>query len=191
VLIDLGGDVAANGMSKMFMTISAAFAEAERDRIRERITTSKTDQRQRGRYLGGKVPFGYAKSNDGNLAPVPNEQAIIVKAQAMRCDGRTLRAIQASIAQATGRKLSLDAIQRLVAVPVHEGVIVPRLVTLAAEGSWSDKSPQSANNTPMPEIAGVSGVATPYVDHTNWMSAAQSAEVASAPVDPEPATGNP
>src|SRR4051812_5019085 len=35
----LGGDIAGNGLSKLFLTIAAAFAEAERDRIRERITT--------------------------------------------------------------------------------------------------------------------------------------------------------
>jgi DNA invertase Pin-like site-specific DNA recombinase len=36
-LIDLGGSVIANGMSKMVFTILAAVAEGERDRIRERI----------------------------------------------------------------------------------------------------------------------------------------------------------
>ena len=37
-LLDLGGDIAGNGLSRLFMTIAAAFAELERDRIRERIT---------------------------------------------------------------------------------------------------------------------------------------------------------
>ncbi len=36
-LLDLGGDISGNGLSKLFLTIVAAFAEAERDRIRERI----------------------------------------------------------------------------------------------------------------------------------------------------------
>ena len=30
-LLDLGGDIAGNGLSKLFLTIAAAFAEAERD----------------------------------------------------------------------------------------------------------------------------------------------------------------
>ena len=34
-LLDLGGDIAGNGISKLFLTIAAAFAAAERDRIRE------------------------------------------------------------------------------------------------------------------------------------------------------------
>jgi hypothetical protein len=34
-LLDLGGDIAGNGLSKLFLTIAAAFAEAERERIRQ------------------------------------------------------------------------------------------------------------------------------------------------------------
>ena len=52
-LLDLGGDISGNGLSKLFLTIAAAFAEAERDRIRERIGQVKADQKARGRYLGG------------------------------------------------------------------------------------------------------------------------------------------
>jgi putative DNA-invertase from lambdoid prophage Rac len=57
-LLDLGGDIAGNGLSKLFLTTAAAFAEAERDRIRERIGQVKADQKARGRYLGGSIPFG-------------------------------------------------------------------------------------------------------------------------------------
>jgi DNA invertase Pin-like site-specific DNA recombinase len=32
-MLDLGGDISGNGLSKLFLTIAAAFAEAERDRI--------------------------------------------------------------------------------------------------------------------------------------------------------------
>jgi putative DNA-invertase from lambdoid prophage Rac len=47
-LLDLGGDIAGNGLSKLFLTIAAAFAEAARDRIRERISQVKADQKARG-----------------------------------------------------------------------------------------------------------------------------------------------
>jgi putative DNA-invertase from lambdoid prophage Rac len=43
-LLELGGDIAGNGLSKLFLTIAAAFAEAERDRIRERVSQVKADQ---------------------------------------------------------------------------------------------------------------------------------------------------
>ena len=59
-LLNLGGDIAGNGLSRLFMTIVAAFAELERDRIRERITQVKRDQKARGRFLGGsRPPFGF------------------------------------------------------------------------------------------------------------------------------------
>lgn len=66
-MIDLGGDVSGNGLSRMFLTVAAAFAEAERDRIRERVAQTKRDQAARGRYLGGVVPFGFEVGADGAL----------------------------------------------------------------------------------------------------------------------------
>ncbi len=44
------------------VSITAAFPEAERDRIRERIGQVKAAEKARGRYLGGSVPFGYSSS---------------------------------------------------------------------------------------------------------------------------------
>src|SRR5271163_3947523 len=66
-MIDLGGDVTGNGISKLVFTILSAVAEAERDRIRERIRDVKADQRKRRRYLGGIVPFGWQVTEDGAL----------------------------------------------------------------------------------------------------------------------------
>ena len=92
-LLDLGGDIAGNGLSKLFLTIAAAFAEAERDRIRERVTQVKADQRQRGRFLGGSRPFGYRPAEDGALVEDAAEQAAIRKIQALHEQGLSLRAI--------------------------------------------------------------------------------------------------
>lgn len=43
-LMDLGGDVTGNGVSKMFFTIVAAFAEFERSRTVERICDVKASE---------------------------------------------------------------------------------------------------------------------------------------------------
>ena len=72
-MIDLGGDVCGSGISKLVFTILSAVAESERDRIRERIQTVRADLRKRGRYLGGKVPFGYTV--DENKGLVHDEDA--------------------------------------------------------------------------------------------------------------------
>ena len=112
-MIDLGGDVTSNGISKLFFTILSAVAEAERDRIRERVTTMKADQRTRGRYLGGKLPFGFAVGSDGALQPVPEQQAAINTARNLRASGAVLRVIRDTLIEQHGVRLSLDAVARI------------------------------------------------------------------------------
>jgi DNA invertase Pin-like site-specific DNA recombinase len=112
-MIDLGGDVTGNGISKLVFTILSAVAEAERDRIRERITQVKRDQRQRNRYLGGIVPFGFRAGDDGGLVPDDAEQAMIAQARALRAGRATIRAIQAALEADHGKRLSLDALHRV------------------------------------------------------------------------------
>ena len=104
-MIDLGGDVTGNGISKLVFTILSAVAEAERERIRERVREVKTDQRARGRYLGGSVPFGWRLGDDGALIPDAAEQAAIGRMMELRREGRSLRAIADAI-KAEGFALS-------------------------------------------------------------------------------------
>jgi DNA invertase Pin-like site-specific DNA recombinase len=113
VLLDLGGNIAGNCLSKLFLTIAAAFVEAERDRIRERVAQVKRDQRGRGRYLGGKVPFGFRVGKDGALEPVPDQQAAIQRAAELRTGGAPLRTIQATLEAEHGARVSLDALARI------------------------------------------------------------------------------
>jgi putative DNA-invertase from lambdoid prophage Rac len=104
-MIDLGGDVTANGIAKLVFTILSAVAEAERDRIRERVTTVKADQRARRRYLGGSVPFGYRVSEDGSLIEQEAEQQAISEMREARAAGLSLRAIAAQV-EARGISIS-------------------------------------------------------------------------------------
>jgi DNA invertase Pin-like site-specific DNA recombinase len=113
-LLDLGGDISGNGLSKLFLTIAAAFAEAERDRIRERIGQVKADQKARGRYLGGIVPFGYRRGEHGQLAPHKAEQAAILEMVALRAQGKALRAI-AEAMRAQGFKISHEGVKGVLA----------------------------------------------------------------------------
>jgi putative DNA-invertase from lambdoid prophage Rac len=97
-MIDLGGDVCGNGISKMVFTILAAVAEGERDRIRERIRDAKRHLTSQGIYSGGKRPFGYDIILDGDVSRlVPNaaEMGAIERMEDMRCAGATYRAIGA------------------------------------------------------------------------------------------------
>ena len=92
-LLDLGGDISGNGLAKLLLTIAVAFAEAERDRIRERIGQVKADQKARERYLGGKLPFGFRRGDGGGLIPHEAEQDAIREIVALRAQGNALRVI--------------------------------------------------------------------------------------------------
>jgi DNA invertase Pin-like site-specific DNA recombinase len=95
-MIDLGGDVTGNGISKMVFTILAAVAEGERDRIRERIRDAKRHLTSQGVFSGGRKQFGYDVVRDGDVQRmVPNaaEQAKIERMKAMRASGATYREI--------------------------------------------------------------------------------------------------
>jgi putative DNA-invertase from lambdoid prophage Rac len=114
-LLDLGGDIAGNGLSKLFLTIAAAFAEAERDRIRERIGQSKADQKARGRYLGGKIPFGWRRGDDGELVAVEAEQEAIREMIRLRLKERQpLRVVVEEMA-ARGHRISHQSVVNIVA----------------------------------------------------------------------------
>lgn len=113
VLLDLGGDISGNGLSKLFLTIAAAFAEAERDRIRERVSQSKADQKARNRYLGGSVPFGWTVSG-GALIEAPEQQAAIARMVEMRGHGESLRAIAEALSL-SGFALSHVGVGKIIA----------------------------------------------------------------------------
>ena len=108
-LLDLGGDISGNGLSKLFLTIAAAFAEAERDRIRERIGQVKADQKARGRYLGGTEPFGYRVGEAGELVPHEGEQKAIREMKRLRAQGKALRPI-ADAMRAKGHRISHEGV---------------------------------------------------------------------------------
>jgi DNA invertase Pin-like site-specific DNA recombinase len=114
ILLDLGTDPVTNGLSELFLTIVAAFAKMERQRIRERVSQSKADAKARGRYLGGTVPFGFRKGAEGRLEPHEGEQAILTSIAAQRASKASLRAIQAKVAADHGRTLSLKTLHRIV-----------------------------------------------------------------------------
>jgi putative DNA-invertase from lambdoid prophage Rac len=92
-MIDLGGDVTGPGISKLVFTILSAVAEAERDRIRERIQEVKSDERKRNRYLGGSIPFGWKMGDGSELIPDPSQQAAIATIRRQRAAGDSLRTI--------------------------------------------------------------------------------------------------
>jgi putative DNA-invertase from lambdoid prophage Rac len=113
-MIDLGGDVTANGISKLVFTILSAVAEAERDRTRERIAEVKRDQRTRGRFLGGSAPFGWRVGDAGELVAIPEQQKAIAKMVRLRKAGQSLRSI-ADTLKAQGHEISHVTVREVIA----------------------------------------------------------------------------
>jgi putative DNA-invertase from lambdoid prophage Rac len=91
------GDCSGNGISQLVITIMAAVADFERDRIGQRIREGKAQMRHDGRHQGGARPFGWAideSTEDHWLVPIAEEQAAIADMLAMRAEGRSLMAIR-------------------------------------------------------------------------------------------------
>jgi putative DNA-invertase from lambdoid prophage Rac len=97
-MIDLGGDVTGNGISKLVFTILSAVAENERDRIRERVRDAKRHRASQNLYNGGKRPFGFdvvGNGKDRRLVANAHEQAALARGRALQSEGKSLREIAA------------------------------------------------------------------------------------------------
>ncbi len=116
-MIDLGGDVCGNGISKLVFTILSAVSENERDRIRERVREAKAHRAAQQLYNGGRRPFGFDVVGEGkerSLVPNELEQEALRHAQSMRKGGATLRAIAVELAQDYGiQTLDPKTLQRM------------------------------------------------------------------------------
>jgi hypothetical protein len=100
ILADIGADVVTeNGVSKLFFSMLAAFAEFERTRIAERMTDGRRNKAQRGGHIGGLPPFGYAKVGAGQEAVlVPNDDEQKIIREVKKLQGTPLRQISARLA---------------------------------------------------------------------------------------------
>jgi putative DNA-invertase from lambdoid prophage Rac len=81
----------------------------------------KADQKARGRYLGGKVPFGFQRGDDGELVPYEAEQEAIREIVSLRAQGKALRAIAQAVA-AKGHKLSHEGVAGVLRGVGYSGV---------------------------------------------------------------------
>lgn len=112
-LLDLGGDVSGDGIARLVLTILAAIAEFERERIGERIRDAKRHQRRIGQYLGGDRPFGWRVGEDGMLVEDEAEQRALADMREMRDAGTSFRNIAARIEQTHGIQISHQGVKRV------------------------------------------------------------------------------
>jgi DNA invertase Pin-like site-specific DNA recombinase len=116
ILADMGSEpVTENGVAKLFFTMLAAFAEFERDRIKERQAEGQRRKREAGGHVSGSAPFGYrvvGRGKQSQLEPVEAEQAAIRRMRALRSEGASLRAISTAM-KAEGFAISHTAVERV------------------------------------------------------------------------------
>jgi putative DNA-invertase from lambdoid prophage Rac len=121
-LLDFPGDCSANGVAQLLLGVLASVAEFERQRIAERISEGKAQQRREGKHQGGARPFGFAiaprqpgdRGVAPNLTPIPAEQTAIALMKEMRADDHTLREI-AEAMRARGHAISFEGVRRVLA----------------------------------------------------------------------------
>ena len=111
-LIDLGGDCTGNGVARLVFQILAAVAEAERERISERILEVKARQREDGQFIGGRIPFGWTNTPAG-LIEDPNAQRALTFMRSQRKKGVALRTIAEAVQTRFGLKLSHAGVRRI------------------------------------------------------------------------------
>lgn len=74
-----------------------AVAEYERSMIVLRLRSGRARKAEAGRFAYGSPPYGYAAEN-GELVPIPEEQATLARIRQLGGQGKSLRAIGASLA---------------------------------------------------------------------------------------------
>jgi DNA invertase Pin-like site-specific DNA recombinase len=104
-ILDMGGDVIENGNAQLMFNILACFSEWVRKGIAENVRFTKADQKARGRYLGGSVPFGFKLDENGALQEDPEQQKALALARDLRAKKVSLRKISAQLAT-LGHKVS-------------------------------------------------------------------------------------
>lgn len=132
ILADLGTDsVTENGISKLFFTIVAGFAEWERERILERVSDGRKAKKAKGGFIGGTVPFGFrviGTGKDAVLVADPATYPALVTIRTCRENGDSFREISAKIKAIHGADVSYQAVRRILAdrdnarTPESEGV---------------------------------------------------------------------
>lgn len=115
-LLDLGGSAfnSKSALGKFFLTMTAAFAELERNLISERTKMALAYKRERGAWLGN-VPFGFKLDSEGHLIEDPQQIMMIERVKRLRKAHRSFREIarELGISLATAYRLAKTPLGKL------------------------------------------------------------------------------
>ena len=109
--IDLGGDATTNGISQVIFTILGAFADFERERISQRISEVKQQQKANGFWTGGQAPFGYRVNEEGRLEANPEQAEALAAIHRWKKEGYSLRKISDKLEREFGVRLTFMSVK--------------------------------------------------------------------------------
>jgi DNA invertase Pin-like site-specific DNA recombinase len=104
---------------RLVLNVLASVSQWEREVIGERTSTAMRHMQDEGRYIGGRVPYGF-RLVDGELLEHDVEQQVIAEARKLRAAGLTLRAVAGELSKRgfttrTGRAFAATQVSRLAA----------------------------------------------------------------------------
>jgi site-specific DNA recombinase len=123
---------------KLFRTILAAFAEFERDTIRDRSMSGRYGRAVKGQgWVAGMPPYGFEVGEDGNLVTVPAEADVIRAMYVLRGTGMSLEAVATELNRRGYRprprgkhsehaRFSVGAVHSYLAAPWYKGEPIVR-----------------------------------------------------------------
>lgn len=124
-IIDMGGSAlnTASAMGRMFLTMTAAFAELERSLVSERTSAALTHKKQQLQAYS-PTPFGFDRAGD-ELRPNDGEAAVVKSIKRWNAEGKSLRAIAADlnarqVPTKRGGKWYASTIQKIVGNDIHD-----------------------------------------------------------------------
>lgn len=119
ILCDMGGEVTGSDeRSKIFHNILTTFKDVASIRRKDVSQRTKTEQKKRNRFLGGKLQFGKEIDSDGNLIDVPIQKEAIKMMKKLRRTKRfgkiySYRKISAEIKKELDIEISHEGIRRI------------------------------------------------------------------------------
>lgn len=105
----------ATASGRLVLNILVTVSQWEREAAAERTAAVMQHLKASGCFTGGFPPYGYTVDEDGNLVENPAEQAIIIRARALKAAGKSLRAIALTIGPVsrTGKDFDPKQIARM------------------------------------------------------------------------------
>lgn len=108
-LMDMGGPVLNSSVSRLVFGILMMVANMESERIGERTASVKEHLRKQGRFVGGLVPVGYSKLQDGRLMRHGDWKQLTARMRRLNKQGMSLRKIAIEM-QEYGLELSYSTV---------------------------------------------------------------------------------